>query len=213
MLLALDQVTPDFIEKEKIEQSEVWGKKILVNKEETIQIAAPSGNGKTSLIHFIYGLRKDYAGEITYDKKSIRQFGIEEFSSYRQQKISIIFQDLRLFPKLTVRDNLELKRVLQPFHPASKLEEMAEQLGIRNKLEKNCGTCSFGEQQRVAIIRSLLQPFDILLLDEPFSHLDDPNREKATKLILRECAARKSTIVLTDLKALDFFPADRVLNL
>ncbi len=66
-------------------------------------------------------------------------------------------QDLRLFPEQTVQENIELKRQLNRFHPAEKIKEMAERLGIGNKLASKSRICSYGEQ-RVAIIRSLMQP-------------------------------------------------------
>ena len=90
---------------------------------------------------------------------------------------------------------------------------MAGRLGIHNKLNKYSKTCSYGEQQRIAIIRSLQQPFDFLLLDEPFSHLDDNNRKKAMELMEEEATERGATIILADLKASDLFKATKTLNL
>src|SRR5581483_8953158 len=103
----------------------------------------------------------------------ISGFDAEEFSSWRKKHVSIVFQDLRLFPEKTVFENIEIKRLLDPFHATSKIMAMAKRLGIENKLDQLCSTCSYGEQQRIAIIRSLQQPFSFLLLDEPFSHLDE----------------------------------------
>ena len=85
--------------------------------------------------------------------------------------------------------------------------------GIENKLHKLCKTCSYGEQQRIAIIRSLQQPFDFLLLDEPFSHLDESNRKKAMELMEEEVDLRKAAIILADLRAIEYFKADKTLNL
>ena len=90
---------------------------------------------------------------------------------------------------------------------------MARSLGIHNKLGKLAKTCSYGEQQRIAIIRALLQPFDFLLLDEPFSNLDDNNRIKVMDLIEAEATERKASILLVDLKPIEFFKPDRTLNL
>ncbi|MEP7229340.1 MAG: ATP-binding cassette domain-containing protein [Ginsengibacter sp.] len=213
MQLHLQDVVPDFIEKEKIAGSQVWGQDFLVNRNEHIHIVAPSGSGKTSLIHFIYGLRKDFSGIISYGDTQIKKLSTEGFSSFRQNKISIIFQDLRLFPGMTVRENLEIKRLLDPYHPAEIIEEMTERLGIRSKLDKPAKTCSYGEQQRIAIIRSLMQPFDFLLLDEPYSHLDDANRLKATKLIYEECEKRNAAMIFADLKRLDFLKGEKVVML
>jgi putative ABC transport system ATP-binding protein len=90
---------------------------------------------------------------------------------------------------------------------------MAAALGISGKLDQACGKCSYGEQQRVAIIRALMQPFDFLLLDEPFSHLDDNNAKKAMQLILQESQARHAAIVFADLERVDHFPFTRLFHL
>jgi ABC-type lipoprotein export system ATPase subunit len=213
MQIQLQKVVPTFIEEEKINQSQIWNNTVVFNTGEKIEIVAPSGSGKTSLIHFLYGLRKDFNGSILYDNNSIANFDAEKFAAYRQQNISIVFQDLRLFAEQTVLQNLEIKRQLNPYHIENKIASMAKRLGIENKLNKFCKTCSYGEQQRIAIIRSLQQPFNFLLLDEPFSHLDENNRKKAMELMKEETALRKASIILADLKAIEYFNADRTLHL
>ena len=204
---------PVFFEAGKADGSQLWNQNISFNKGENIHIVAPSGSGKTSFIHFLYGLRKDYSGNILYDNNDIKNFDAEKFSTWRQQYISIIFQDLRLFTEQTVLQNLEIKRLLSPYHKESKITAMAKRLGIESKLEKLCNTCSYGEQQRIAIIRALQQPFDFLLLDEPFSHLDENNRQLAMQLMEEEAAERNAAIILTDLKKIEYFKAERILYL
>lgn len=213
MQILLQEVIPTYFEEEQIAGSEIWGKNITFNKGEHVHIVAPSGSGKTSLIHFIYGLRKDYDGIISYQHENIKDFSLEKFSTFRQKNLSIVFQDLRLFTDQTVRDNIELKRQLDPYHPPQKIEEMASRLGIANKLNRLAKTCSYGEQQRIAIIRSLMQPFDFLLQDEPFSNLDENNRIKAFELIEEECKHRNASMIFADLKELDFLNGQRVLKL
>ena len=213
MQILLQEIVPTYFEKEQITGSEIWGKNITFNKGEHVHIVAPSGSGKTSLIHFIYGLRKDYDGIISYQNESIKNFSLEKFSTFRQKNLSVIFQDLRLFTDQSVRANIELKRQLDPYHPPEKIDEMAKRLGIANKLNRIAKTCSYGEQQRIAIIRSLMQPFDFLLLDEPFSNLDDNNRRKAFDLIYEECKHRGASMIFADLKLLEFFNNEKVLNL
>jgi putative ABC transport system ATP-binding protein len=90
---------------------------------------------------------------------------------------------------------------------------MAERLGIFNKLQSKTKICSYGEQQRIAIIRSLLQPFDFLLLDEPFSHLDNQNSQKAMDLMLEEAKERKACIIFADLERIEYFPFTRLFHL
>ena len=213
MTIQLQQVLPEYFEKSRSERSEVWGKDLQFNKGEYIKIVAPSGSGKSSLMHFLYGLRKEYNGHIIIGGKNTKQCGAEEFATLRKDVLSIVFQDLRLFPEQTVRQNIELKRQLNPFHPPEKIDEMAERLGIKNKLESRSRICSYGEQQRVAIIRALMQPFDFLLLDEPFSHLDEKNSQKAMDLMLEEAKARHAAIIFADLERIDWFPYNRLFHL
>lgn len=213
MQIKLQNVTPDYIDASKRSASQVWGHDLVINKGEHLHIIAPSGSGKSSLMHFIYGLRNDFSGQIFYDDADIKTFSVERFSSCRQKKISIIFQDLRLFENHSVRENIEIKRILNPYHPAEKIAEMAARLGIEGKLEQLTKTCSYGEQQRVAIIRSLMQPFDFLLLDEPYSHLDETNRQKAMDLIYEECESRGAAMIFADLKPLQLLDGEKTIYL
>ncbi|MDE1191879.1 MAG: ATP-binding cassette domain-containing protein [Arachidicoccus sp.] len=194
--------------------SDVWHSNITFEPEKIVKIKAPSGTGKTTLIHYIYKLRSDYEGNILWDNKNIQQIKGDELAANRQQNISVIFQDLRLFENLTARENIELNRVLQkPFYESGKIDEMAERLGVSHILNQRAGICSYGEQQRIAIIRALIQPFSLLIMDEPFSHLDNNNSYKAAALISEECSRRNAGMVLTDLDEDDYFNYTIKLNL
>jgi ABC-type lipoprotein export system ATPase subunit len=213
MQLQLKQVLPTYFEKEKGARSEIWDKDLLFEKGQFVKIVAPSGSGKTSLMHFLYGLRFDYTGTINWNGKDNKQYNKEQTAILRKDSISIVFQDLRLFPEQTVFSNIDIKRQLNPFHTEDKIQAMADRLGIGNKLNSLARTCSYGEQQRVAIIRSLMQPFDFLLLDEPFSHLDNANSEKAMQLMIEEANARKAAIIFADLERIDYFPYQQLYHL
>lgn len=180
--------------------SDIWNTTVSFASQNWIKVLAPSGSGKTTLINTLYKLRHDYNGTVQLDNKDLKTINGDELATLRQQKVSIIFQDLRLFENLTARENIELKRVLQkPYYETAIIDEMANRLGITNILHQQAGICSYGEQQRIAIIRSLVQPFEWLLMDEPFSHLDNANRDKAVSLIQEECSKRKAGFILTDL--------------
>jgi putative ABC transport system ATP-binding protein len=213
MQLQLQQLLPVYFESDQRSDSQVWRNNLTINKGEYVKIVAPSGSGKSSLMHFMYGVRNEYNGNILFNGKNIRSFSAEELAGYRSNQVSMVFQDLRLFPEQTVFENIELKRQLQPFHPAEKIREMAERLGIGNKLTAKSRLCSYGEQQRVAIIRALMQPFDFLLLDEPFSHLDDANAQKAMELMLEECRLRNAAMVFANLERVDYFPFTQLFHL
>lgn len=213
MEMTLQNVLPNYFPEKNDNLSQIWKQTISFKKGEYVHISAPSGSGKTSLIHFIYGLRKDYSGQIFLDGKEVKTLTAEEFAAIRQNKLSIVFQDLRLFDELSVKENIDIKRRLSPYHSEDKIEEMVNRLGIGAKLHQQAGKCSYGEQQRVAIIRALMQPFEFLLMDEPFSHLDDGNEKLALQLIEEECVKRHAVIVFADLKSTQVFHSERLMKL
>lgn len=213
MQLQLHNLLPTYFSDTRKQTSEVWGKELFFRPGEMIKIVAPSGSGKTSLMHFLYGLRNDYHGAINYANGPLKNYSPEDFATQRREKVSIVLQDLRLLPEQTVYENLFIKHQLNPYHPAEKIGEMAERLGIGDKLNATCKTCSYGEQQRVAIVRALLQPFHFLLLDEPFSHLDTNNSVKAMELMLEEARLRGAAIVFADLERIDYFPYTKLYHL
>lgn len=213
MYLHLQNLLPLYFDESRKQRSEIWGKDLRFEKGEMIKIVAPSGSGKTSFTHFVYGTRTDYSGNISYNDNNIRQFSFENFAGWRKDNISIVFQDLRLFPEQTVFENIDIKRQLNPFHSHEKIKELAERLGIGSKLSSLAKTCSYGEQQRVAIIRALMQPFDFLVLDEPFSHLDNVNRLTAMELMTEEANKRGAAIILADLERVDFFAYNKIFHL
>lgn len=186
--------------------SDVWHSVVTFGQGDFVKIKAPSGTGKTTLVHYIYKLRSDYEGYVLWNDKDVLQINGDELASNRQENISVIFQDLRLFENITARENIELNRVLQkPYYETDMIDDMAERLGVRHILGQRAGICSYGEQQRIAIIRALIQPFSVLVMDEPFSHLDNDNSYKAAQLIRDECYKRNAGLVLTDLDEDDFF--------
>ncbi len=186
--------------------SDIWNKQIVFEPNQFVKIIAPSGTGKTTLVHQLYALRKDYVGDIFYQDKNIKTLNAEEIAVYRQQQISIIFQDLRLLPQLTALENIELKRKIYPaFVSETEMYNMIETLGISHILQQSANICSYGEQQRIAIVRALMQPFNVLIMDEPFSHLDYSNTTKAAALITEACVKRSASFILTDLEADNIF--------
>ena len=212
-MIELSQLIPGYFAADVAGQSGIWLKDLTFTRGELVEIVAPSGSGKTSLIHFLYGMRSDYLGRASLNGKDLRGLDAETLSALRRETVSVVFQDMRLFGSQTVEENIEIKRQLAPFHEKEVVRDMASQLGIAGKLSAVCGNCSYGEQQRIAIIRALMQPFDILLLDEPFSHLDNNNAQKAMSLILGEVSKRNATVIFADLEKIPFYPRTKLLYL
>lgn len=162
-------------------------------------VAAPSGRGKSTLVHCIYGLRKDYTGTISLNGSDVGSFSPDDWARVRQKDLSVVFQDLRLFPQLSAWENIWLNAQLQPVVEESTLRLWARQLHIDDQMSKPVRQLSYGQRQRVAILRALSQPFRFLLLDEPFSHLDALNTEIALHLVLETCAEQGAGLLLATL--------------
>jgi len=207
MQLSLQGVIPIPLREKVISrQSGMWNTSRTFDKGAYIFIQAPSGTGKTTLIHILYGLRKDYEGEIKWNSTNLTLANNETLASLRTNGISVIFQDMRLFPELTAWENIETKRKLTNTVTAEQAGQWLDRLGLKDKKNSLGSTLSYGEQQRVAIVRALLQPFDWLLMDEPFSHLDHANIEKAIGLISEVVQQHKAGMILADLDENNYFP-------
>jgi putative ABC transport system ATP-binding protein len=113
MQLELKQIVPIPL-KDKFSKrgSDIWNRNLQFSKNEWIKIKAPSGTGKTTFIHIIYKMRHDYEGMVLWSNNELTKIAGDDLAQLRQKNISVIFQDLRLFPNLTARENIELKRVL-----------------------------------------------------------------------------------------------------
>lgn len=214
MQLQLSQLAPIPI-REKISSrpSDVWLNELTIAGGERIFIQAPSGTGKTTFIHMLYGLRNDFEGKISWSGKSLLPAQREDWSAFRQNELSVIFQDLRLFPDLTAWENLEIKRNLTNTVTEEEMAQWLERLGLKDKRKALGQTLSYGEQQRVAIIRALLQPFQWLLMDEPFSHLDMRNTVIAAALIQEIADRNKAGFILVDLDENEYFPYTKTMML
>lgn len=195
----LQQTLPDvFSERDSI-VSDIWHKDVEFLKENTYLIEAASGTGKSSLCSFIYGYREDYQGIICFDGDNIRKKTISQWVDIRKRNLSMMFQDLRLFPELTALENVQLKNHLTGFKSKKEIISFFSVLGIEDKLNVKAGKLSFGQQQRVALIRSLCQPFDFIFLDEPVSHLDEDNGQIMGELLKREAARQRAGIIVTSI--------------
>ena len=194
-------------------KNSVWKNDFQINFPHKVLLNASSGKGKSTFINILYGIRKDFSGDVLLDGKSINTFSLDQWVEIRKDRISVIFQDLQLFPELTVWENLKLKNDLTNHHDEKRIREMLGLLGIAEKENQSCKTLSLGQQQRVAIIRALLQPFELLLMDEPFSHLDEHNTEIALKLINEETDINNAGFILTTLGSDHGFAFDQELIL
>jgi putative ABC transport system ATP-binding protein len=214
MQLKCNHIIPLPLKENLPEQSEVWGRELIIGPSEKIFFNAPSGKGKSTFIHILYGLRKDFEGDVSWSGRSLKTQTEAQWAAWRSKELSIVFQDLRLFDDLDLMENILIKQSLAAGSAGmEQAEEWLEILGMAHKKNQKAGLLSYGEKQRVAIVRALLQPFSWLLLDEPFSHLDEGNIQKAAGLISGQLAARNAGLLMVDLENSPWFSFDKKLRL
>jgi len=197
--VTLQNIVPYPLKDESFSNESIWAKEFILESNHSYLISSDSGKGKSTLLSYIYGLRSDYSGSISIDQEKQKNISIDSWSKLRTHKLSYLIQDLRLFNHLSVWDNLILKNNLTNHKTTSEIENMLEQFGLLYKKNQLAGKLSLGQQQRVALIRCFLQPFEFLLLDEPFSNIDDTNIQIAKKLINEECKANNGGFILATL--------------
>ena len=211
--ITLDNTLPKvFLQRTDI-QSDIWRQQVTFEKGKTYLIEAQSGTGKSSLCSFIIGYRQDFDGKILFDGKDSRRLKVKEWIELRQKHISLLFQELRLFPELTAMENIEIKNSLTHHKQRKEIEGWFEALGIADKIASPVRLMSFGQQQRVAMIRALVQPFDFLLCDEPISHLDDENSQIMANIMTEEARKQGAGIIITSIGKHMELPYDKTYKL
>ena len=214
MLINIQNFIPSPLSETFSGSSDLWkNPNIAILESEILSIISASGKGKSSLLNSIYGLRKDYEGSIQIDNRDISSFSPAEWSKLRTNKLSIVFQSLNLFPELSAIDNVLIKNKLSQFKSEENIRQLFMEFGIDAQINQAAAKLSFGQQQRVAIIRALCQPFEAILLDEPFSHLDKENAGIAWNAIKKESEKQGASILIAGLQEENFISATKTLNI
>ena len=193
--------------------SDIWNQDVTFEKNKLYLVEANSGTGKSSLCSYIFGYRKDYLGDILFDQHHASQLTIQQWVEIRKAHIALLWQELRRFPELTAWENVQIKNKLTGFQKAEQIDEWFEMLGIADKKDALIGRMSFGQQQRVALIRTLCQPFDFVFVDEPISHLDDTNSAIMGQILTAEAARQGAGIISTSIGKHIDLPYDKVFKL
>ena len=177
--------------------SDVWGTDLLFERGKSYLIKAASGRGKSSLCSYIYGLRDDYEGVISFDGNPLPKVSSDRWNGIRQYELGVLFQDLRLFGDLNAVENVMVKAGLTGFCDVGKATEMLCELGLSDRLDRPVRLLSFGQQQRVAFVRMMCQKADFWLLDEPVSHLDHGNAKIMVQMLEQEIERTGTGLLVT----------------
>jgi putative ABC transport system ATP-binding protein len=199
LIFEFNNVIPNPLKGMSLGAESVWGNSISIDSNKSYLLSSTSGKGKTSFISFIYGSRLDYSGSIAVDGIKWSNISTNDKTVLRKNKISFLPQNIQLFPKLSALDNLKIKNELTKHKSEEELIQLIKDFGLEPQTNQLAGTLSQGQQQRIGIIRAMLQPFEFLILDEPFSHLDKGNIDIAIKIILKACEENKAGFLISTL--------------
>ena len=166
-----------------------------------ISIIGPSGSGKSTLLHLLSGLDHPTSGSLTYDGQEIYTLSDKELSAFRRRQIGFVFQQFNLLPVLTARENILMPLLLDKKQPdEGYLDQLAELLGLRERLDHLPHELSGGQQQRVAIARALIAQPEVIFADEPTGNLDSKSGGEVMELLkgIRERMGKTLVIITHD---------------
>ena len=161
----------------------------------SVALLGDSGAGKSTLLHVVAGLEPSDSGEIWFDGAALHQMGEPQLALLRRRQIGLVFQQFHLIDTLSIADNIRFQANLCGTVDAGYENRLVERLGLGDQLNKKPAQLSRGQQQRVAIARSLLNRSRLLLADEPTGSLDEDSSE-AVMAIFMELVREASTSLL-----------------
>ena len=168
-----------------------------VYHKDTVSIVGESGSGKTSLIMLIGGLEKATSGKIEFKEFEISNLNEDQISEIRRKNIGIVFQSFYLIPNYTALENvsltLEINRIS---NPEQKAKDMLSRFGLGQRLNNLPSQLSGGEQQRVAIARSIVMKPQLILADEPTGNLDSENSNLISKILFDYVNEEQASLIV-----------------
>ena len=185
-----------------------------INSSEKVAIVGKSGSGKTSLIMLMAGLEQPTSGEIIFDQQLISTLNEDQLADIRKKKIGIVFQSFYLIPNYTALENVSLILETNGIdNSKQKAEDLLIQFGLKDRLNHFPTQLSGGEQQRVAIARSMAVNPKLILADEPTGNLDSENSQMISNLLFEYANKNQSSFVLVthDLKFAE--KCDRIIKI
>jgi putative ABC transport system ATP-binding protein len=212
-LLELKQITLNY-KNYNTSVEVIKGIDLKINSGEKVAVVGKSGSGKTSLIMLMAGLEQPTSGEIIFDQQPISTFNEDELADIRKKKIGIVFQSFYLIPNYTALENVSLILEINGIdNSKQKAEELLVQFGLKDRLHHFPTQLSGGEQQRVAIARSMAVKPKLILADEPTGNLDSENSQMISNLLFEHANKNQSSLVLVthDLKFAE--KCDRIIKI
>lgn len=185
-----------------------------IERGEFIAVVGPSGSGKSTLLHLIGGVDRPNEGKIYIEGTDISNYNSKELALFRRRKVGTVYQFYNLIPNLTVKHNIELPLTLDGRRVNEKLfNDIVNKLGISKKLNNFPSELSGGQNQRVAIARSLIYEPSLLLLDEPTGNLDRKNSNEIIEILKYFNHTSNQTIILVTHDESVALESDRIITI
>ena len=192
----------------------IRGVSLKINSNESVAIVGKSGSGKTSLIMLIAGLERPNSGKIIFEGEDISQYSEDRLADIRKRKIGIVFQSFYLIPNYTALENVSLVLEINKVPDAKKKSmELLEQFGLKDRINHFPSQLSGGEQQRVAIARSIVLNPKLILADEPSGNLDSENSKLIMSLLFKYYKQNDSSLVLVTHDQMLAKECDRIIEI
>jgi lipoprotein-releasing system ATP-binding protein len=175
------------------------GINLVFGSGESIAIVGASGAGKTTLLHILGTIDRPSEGRILYDGEDIFALGERDLARFRNRTVGFVFQFHHLLPEFTALENTMMPALIQgiPKERAQvRAEELMEHVGLSDRMTHKPGELSGGEQQRIAVARSLIMEPEVILADEPTGNLDRETGEGVFQLILQMREQKDITTVM-----------------
>lgn len=171
-----------------------------VSAGEFVAVVGPSGSGKTTLLSLLGGMLAPTRGTVWLDGRSFYDTSLDERAKIRQRRIGFVFQSFNLIPYLSALENVEVPLMLGGMSPAAqglRAAELLERVGLGDRLQHTPGELSVGQQQRVALARTLANDPAVILADEPTGNLDPETREQVLDFFSELCGEGRTVIIVT----------------
>lgn len=167
---------------------------------EYVAVVGPSGSGKTTLLSMLGGMLSPDTGRVVYDGQSLYDLAVAERTQWRRKAIGFVFQTFNLIPYLTAVENVQVPLFLHGLPSAEQRDRAAallEQVGLAERMDHKPGELSTGQQQRVALARTLANDPGVILADEPTGNLDPDSCEVVLSLFDRFVSDGRTIIMVT----------------
>jgi len=186
MLIKINDLTKDYINDELVTPA-LRGVSFEIKQGEFVAVMGSSGSGKSTLMHIIGFLDKLTSGSYFFDGEDISHFDDEKLADIRNRKVGFIFQSYNLLPRISVLDNVLLPTIYTQYLDKEEIKDKAikllDKVGLSHRMKHRSNQLSGGEQQRVAIVRALINDPRLILADEPTGNLDSKSGQEVMEIL------------------------------